>query len=109
MNKQRKENYLTRYNGLSLTEEQLEQQWKARLEEEEYLAIAEAMNAKMAAQALNVGGSSAAVGGSTDTTPPPPPPPAGPESSGTIVFDGASQYVLAPNAQVVTCLVYVVK
>jgi hypothetical protein len=59
MNKQIRENYLTRYNGLNLTEEQLEQQWKARMEEEEYLAIAESMNARMAAQAIQAGGSAA--------------------------------------------------
>lgn len=56
MNKQIRENYLTRFNGLNLTEEQLEQQWKARREEEEYLAIAESMNARMAAQAIQAGG-----------------------------------------------------
>jgi len=59
MNKQIRENYLTRYNGLNLTEEQLEQQWKARMEEEEYLAIAESMSARMAAQAIQAGGSAA--------------------------------------------------
>ena len=59
MNKQRRENYLTRFNGLNLTEEQLEQQWKARQEEEEYLAIAESMNARMAAQAIQAGGAAA--------------------------------------------------
>jgi len=59
MNKQLRENYLTRFNGLNLTEEQLEQQWKARQEEEEYLAIAESMNARMAAQAIQAGGAAA--------------------------------------------------
>jgi len=59
MNKQIRENYLTRFNGLNLTEEQLEQQWKARQEEEEYLAIAESMNARMAAQAIQAGGAAA--------------------------------------------------
>jgi hypothetical protein len=59
MNKQIRENYLTRFNGLNLTEQQLEQQWKARLEEEEYLAIAESMNARMAAQAIQAGGAAA--------------------------------------------------
>lgn len=95
MNKQRRENYLTRYNGLNLTEEQLEQQWKARLEEEEYLAIAEAVNARMSAQQAIQAGGAAAGGGSTST---------GSESSGTIVFDGDTQYILAPNAQVVNWL-----
>jgi hypothetical protein len=56
MNKQERGNYLTRFNGLNLTEEQLEQQWRARQEEEEYLAIAESMNARMAAQAIQAGG-----------------------------------------------------
>ena len=59
MNKQVRGNYLTRFNGLNLTEQQLEQQWKARLEEEEYLAIAESMNARMAAQAIQAGGAAA--------------------------------------------------
>ena len=59
MNKQVRGNYLTRFNGLNLTEEQLEQQWRARQEEEEYLAIAESMNARMAAQAIQAGGAAA--------------------------------------------------
>jgi hypothetical protein len=59
MNKQERGNYLTRFNGLNLTEEQLEQQWRARQEEEEYLAIAESMNARMAAQAIQTGGGAA--------------------------------------------------
>lgn len=47
MDRQRKENYLSRFNGLNLSEEALERQWRARLEEEESLRIAEAINIQL--------------------------------------------------------------
>jgi hypothetical protein len=95
MNKERRENYLTRFKGLSLSEEQLEQQWKARLEEEEYLAIAEAMNARMAAQAIQSGGAAAASGGFTDTDEFPG------GGSGSLTFNGIDQYFTALNSEVI--------
>lgn len=53
MEKQRKDNYLSRFNGLNLSEEQLERQWRIRMEEEESLRIAEAINMRLMNQQSN--------------------------------------------------------
>lgn len=53
MERQKRENYLSRFNGLNLSEDQLERQWRARLEEEESLRIAEAINMRLMNQQSN--------------------------------------------------------
>lgn len=67
MEKQRKDNYLSRFNGLNLSEEQLERQWRARLEEEESLRIAEAINMSLASQQITFGYGSG--GGGSESLP----------------------------------------
>lgn len=97
MDKNQKEQYLNRFKNIGLNQQQLEQKWRARLDEERMF---EAASRQAALQMM--GGGSAVGGGYTEGGPPPPP--AGPESSGTIVFNGTDQYILAPNDQVVTWL-----
>lgn len=60
---QRKENYLSRFNGLNLSKDQLERQWRVRQEEEEAMRIAEAINAQLATQQALAVGAAAAGGG----------------------------------------------
>jgi hypothetical protein len=97
MDKNQKDQYLNRFKNIGLSQQQLEQKWRARLEEERMF---EAASRQAALQII--GGGSAVGGGYSEGGPPPPPP--GPESSGTITFNGTDQYVTAPNAQVTTWL-----
>jgi hypothetical protein len=63
MEKQRRENYLTRFNTLNLSDDELERRWRARMEEEEMLQLAEAVNNRLSAAQQAMASNGAAPGG----------------------------------------------
>jgi hypothetical protein len=63
MERQRRENYLTRFNTLNLSDDELERRWRARMEEEEMLQLAEAVNNRLSAAQQAMANNGAAPGG----------------------------------------------
>jgi len=63
MERQRRENYLTRFNTLNLSADELERRWRARMEEEEMLQLAEAVNNRLSAAQQAMASNGAAPGG----------------------------------------------